>query len=126
MWACAKYAVAPRYLASAAQEIRDNVRRMQAHPSIALWAGNNENERDLKTLPSANRTLDSNPLLKAYSLLTFQTALDNVSALDTSRPLSGSSPSCGNETAERPWSWDHQSVRDEWARHGQRAAREKG
>ena len=52
---------------------------------------------------------DTSPeYVKAYSLLTFITGLNNVSALDTSRPLSGSSPSDGNETAEHPFSWDHQ------------------
>jgi hypothetical protein len=34
-----QYAVTPAYLASAAKEVQDNVRRMQPHPSIALWAG---------------------------------------------------------------------------------------
>ena len=42
MFACADYAAPPSFLKSAAKEIRDNVLRMQAHPSIALWAGNNE------------------------------------------------------------------------------------
>jgi beta-galactosidase/beta-glucuronidase len=36
MWACAQYAITPDYLASAAKEVQDNVRRMQSHPSIAL------------------------------------------------------------------------------------------
>lgn len=47
--------------------------------------------------------------IEAYSLLTFRTALANISAIDKTRPLSGSSPSDGNETAEHPYSWDHQS-----------------
>eukprot|EP00750_Incisomonas_marina_P005964 INCI14258.2.p1 GENE.INCI14258.2~~INCI14258.2.p1 ORF type:complete len:545 (-),score=88.70 INCI14258.2:874-2508(-) len=106
MFACADYAAPPEFLASAAKEIRDNVLRLQSHPSIALWAGNNEDERDMKNAPAG----DTSPeYVKAYSLLTFITGLNNVSALDTSRPLSGSSPSDGNETAEHPFSWDHQS-----------------
>lgn len=72
---------------------------------VSRWAGNNEDERDMKT-----RTLTNTPAyLEAYSLLTFQTALANVSAIDTSRPTTGSSPSDGNETAAKPFSWDHQS-----------------
>lgn len=47
MWACAEYAVPPAYLQSAEKEIQDNVKRMQAHPSIVLWAGNNEDEHDM-------------------------------------------------------------------------------
>lgn len=105
MWACADYAVPPEYLASAAKEVQDNVRRLQAHPSIAIWAGNNEDEKDMKT----KNLMSSPPYLEAYSLLTFSTALANVTAIDTSRPTSGSSPSDGNETAARPFSWDHQS-----------------
>lgn len=104
MWACDQYAVPPSYLNSAAKEVRDNIRRMQPHPSIAIWAGNNEDERDL-----ASKSQATPQNLKAYSLLTFTTALNNVTAIDTSRPTSGSSPSCGNETAEHPWSWNHQS-----------------
>ena len=55
MWACAQYAVPPSYLRSAAKEVRDNVRRLQPHPSIALWAGNNEDERDMKARQQVDR-----------------------------------------------------------------------
>lgn len=34
---------------SVEEEIRQNVRRIQSHPSIALWAGNNENEAALRS-----------------------------------------------------------------------------
>lgn len=37
------------------KEIRDNVLRLQSHPSIALWAGNNEDERDMKNAPVGRR-----------------------------------------------------------------------
>ena len=47
MWACNAYAIPESFLLSAAKEVRDNVRRMQPHPSIALWAGNNEDEHDM-------------------------------------------------------------------------------
>eukprot|EP00041_Stephanoeca_diplocostata_P022641 m.542306 g.542306 ORF g.542306 m.542306 type:complete len:1018 (+) comp22116_c1_seq1:202-3255(+) len=102
MWACAQYAVPPAYLQSAAKEVRDNVKRMQAQPSIVLWAGNNEDEKDLSQGQDVAH-------IRAYADLTFLTGLSNVSAIDTSRPLSGSSPSDGNETAEHPFSWNHQS-----------------
>tara|TARA_B110000208_G_scaffold175619_1_gene221343 strand:- start:558 stop:3725 length:3168 start_codon:yes stop_codon:yes gene_type:complete len=106
MWACDSYAVPPSYLASAAKEVRDNVRRMQPHPSIAIWAGNNEDERDGGGLSYApNTPKNSSKNTEAYSLLTFITAIGNITAIDTSRPTSGSSPSCGNETAAYPGSW---------------------
>lgn len=44
MFACAMYPVKAAFLASVTEEITQNIRRMQRHPSILLWAGNNENE----------------------------------------------------------------------------------
>lgn len=44
MFACALYPTDPQFLASVQTEIRQQIRRLQHHPSIALWAGNNENE----------------------------------------------------------------------------------
>lgn len=44
MFACNMYPVNEEFLKSVSQEIIQNVRRLQRHPSIALWAGNNENE----------------------------------------------------------------------------------
>lgn len=103
-------AIPDSFLQSAAKEVQDNVRRLQFHPSIAIWAGNNEDEHDMymadKRLPPNGMTPAD---IAAYSELTFRTELANISAIDTSRPLSGSSPSDGNETAEHPWSWNHQS-----------------
>eukprot|EP00052_Salpingoeca_macrocollata_P019154 m.158510 g.158510 ORF g.158510 m.158510 type:complete len:637 (-) comp20881_c0_seq3:84-1994(-) len=93
MWACAKYAVPTDYLLSSAKEVRDNVRRLHRHPSIALWAGNNENEQEYRP---------DQPEIQYYSDLYFRTVLANISALDDSRPMVGSSPSNGNETAEEP------------------------
>ena len=43
MFACNKYAVPSSFLSSVAREVRDTVTRLHAHPSIVLWAGNNEN-----------------------------------------------------------------------------------
>ena len=101
MWACAQYAVPLPYLRSAAKEVKDQTRRLQHRPSIVLWAGNNENERDL--------TKQYEDLQKPYADLYFRTVLSNVTALDSSRPTSGSSPSCGNETAEHPFCINHQT-----------------
>lgn len=44
MFACALYPTEPQFLSSVPIEIRQQIRRLQHHPSIALWAGNNENE----------------------------------------------------------------------------------
>lgn len=47
MFACAMYPVNGTFLASVEVEIAQNVRRLQRHPSILVWAGNNENEAAL-------------------------------------------------------------------------------
>ena len=94
MWACNTYWVLPSYLASSAKEVIDNVKRMQYHASIALWAGNNEN---------GCSSSDSNSG-KYYSELYFGTILDNIATLDNTRPMVVSSPSNGNETEDDPCS----------------------
>ncbi|USP79454.1 carbohydrate-binding module family 35 protein [Curvularia clavata] len=42
MFACANYPAHPEYLKSVETEARQNVRRLRNHPSIVIWAGNNE------------------------------------------------------------------------------------
>ena len=44
MFACAMYPGDEAFLENVKQEVVDNVTRLQNHPSIALWCGNNEND----------------------------------------------------------------------------------
>ena len=44
MFACGMFPADDHYLNSVAEEVKDNVKRLRNHPSIALWCGNNENE----------------------------------------------------------------------------------
>ncbi|MDI9256568.1 beta-mannosidase [Flavobacterium sedimenticola] len=44
MFACAMYPGDEAFLSNVKQEVIDNVSRLQNHPSIALWCGNNEND----------------------------------------------------------------------------------
>ena len=48
MFACSMYPADNRTLTTVAEEVRQQVKRLQYHPSIALWAGNNENEAALR------------------------------------------------------------------------------
>jgi beta-mannosidase len=41
-FACANYPAYPSYLTSIETEARQNVRRLRNHPSLIIWAGNNE------------------------------------------------------------------------------------
>lgn len=44
MFACASYPEHKEFLENVKEEARENVQRLQHHPSIAVWCGNNENE----------------------------------------------------------------------------------
>lgn len=44
MFACGAYPVHKDFLNDVEEEVRQNVLRLQYHPSIAIWCGNNENE----------------------------------------------------------------------------------
>jgi len=44
MFACGNYPEHPLFLQNIEEEIRQNINRLQHHPSLALWCGNNENE----------------------------------------------------------------------------------
>ncbi len=48
MFACALYPVGEAFLRSVETEVRQQHRRLNHHPSIVLWAGNNENEAALR------------------------------------------------------------------------------
>ncbi|KAI0484138.1 family 2 glycosyl hydrolase [Xylariaceae sp. FL0804] len=41
-FACASYPTYPSFLQSVEEEARQNVRRLRSHPSLVIWAGNNE------------------------------------------------------------------------------------
>lgn len=47
MFACNMYPVDVDFLSSVTNEISQQIRRLQYHPSIVIWAGNNENEAAL-------------------------------------------------------------------------------
>ena len=48
MFACAMYPGGKDFLQNVKNEVIDNVNRLQNHPSIALWCGNNENDEGWK------------------------------------------------------------------------------
>ncbi|XP_046396179.1 beta-mannosidase isoform X2 [Ischnura elegans] len=48
MFACSMYPTVASFLDSVKVEVKQQVRRLQHHPSIVIWAGNNENEVALR------------------------------------------------------------------------------
>ncbi|MDR3667654.1 MAG: hypothetical protein P4L35_12495, partial [Ignavibacteriaceae bacterium] len=44
MFACAPYPEYQEFIENISNEFRQNIKRLQNHPSLAIWCGNNENE----------------------------------------------------------------------------------
>lgn len=97
MFAVALYPSTTEFLNNVKAEVTDQVRRLQHHPSILIWAGNNENELGLVDgwFPS-NATVEQ--LRSDYLALYRDTIGPLVKQLDPSRPFVLSSPSNGDKT----------------------------
>ncbi|CAF1285527.1 unnamed protein product [Rotaria sp. Silwood1] len=100
MFACSLYPVDEPFLTNVHDEIIYQVKRLQYHPSIVLWAGNNENEAAVAQnwygVPEEkmNKTKDD------YRKLYVGTVMNAVKQVDkgNNRPFVTSSPSNGLET----------------------------
>ncbi|CAF2561588.1 unnamed protein product [Rotaria sp. Silwood2] len=100
MFACSLYPVDEPFLTSVYDEIIYQVKRLQYHPSIVLWAGNNENEAAVAQnwygVPAEkmNKTKDD------YRKLYVETVMNALIQVDkgSNRPFVTSSPSNGLET----------------------------
>nr|BAL43431.1 beta-D-mannosidase [Aplysia kurodai] len=125
MFSVALYPTYDGFLQSVATEIRQQVQRLKHHPSIILWAGNNENEKGLRQnwfKTQNNFTLYYNDYVKLY----VTTIKPIVNAEDDSREYLLSSPSNGKESekegyvAKEPWSelygdiHFYENVVDQW------------
>ncbi|CAG2100526.1 unnamed protein product [Medioppia subpectinata] len=87
MYACAPYPGNPEFILSADVEISQQIQRLQHHPSIALWAGNNEIEWLMTGQDEIHRVDYRELFVKHMQTL--------VTGADTSRPFVTSSPSNG-------------------------------
>lgn len=109
MFACSMYPTIPEFLESVTKEVTQQVRRLHHHPSVVIWAGNNENEAALRGNwygTSSNFTLYKTDYIKLY----VETMRPVVLAEDTTRPYIVSSPTNGIQSesegyiAEDPYS----------------------
>ena len=93
MFACNLYPSAEWFITSVKNEVVQNVRRLKHHPSIALWAGNNENGL---ALYSGWYGVGTNSVYeKDYIKLYVKLIKHEVEKLDTTRPFVVSSPGNG-------------------------------
>lgn len=98
MFACAMYPSSNSFLESVAEEIVQNVRRLKHHPSIVLWAGNNENEAAL--YGNWYGTGKVKVYEEDYKKLYVDVIRREVKIQDPFRPFVVSSPSDGSFTDE--------------------------
>lgn len=106
MFACSMYPSSASFLESVSVEVRQQVRQLQHHPSIALWAGNNENEAALHDNwygTASNYSIYKEDYIKLY----VETIRPVVNAADPSRSYVVSSPSNGVRSEEEGYISDN-------------------
>ncbi|KAL4003102.1 Glycosyl hydrolases 2 TIM barrel domain family protein [Acanthocheilonema viteae] len=97
MFACALYPVDERYLDNVREEVYSQVERLRHHPSIVVWAGNNENELGVRQWFFAeNYSLTDS--VSDYMKLYNETIRPIITKLDGTRPYLLSSPTNGVES----------------------------
>ncbi|KAL0104054.1 hypothetical protein PUN28_017032 [Cardiocondyla obscurior] len=108
MFACAMYPTSDSFLRNVKEEVLQNVIYLKNHPSIVLWAGNNENEAAL--YGNWYGTGSAQVYKEDYMKLYLNLLKTEVEKLDPTRPFVVSSPGNGafektyNYTGENPYS----------------------
>lgn len=103
MFACATYPTNEDFLSNVRDEVRYQVLRLRKHPSIIIWAGNNENEALVGTNwfgTNSNRQLYETDYRKLY-VDTVRNVLFDYDPV-VSRPYLSSSPTNGLLTEQEP------------------------
>lgn len=95
-----RYPVDEPFLNNVRNEVIYQVKRLQSHPSIVLWAGNNENEAAVAQNWYQVPPEEMNKTRNDYRKLYIDTVMQAVLAVDkgTNRPFVSSSPSNGIDT----------------------------
>lgn len=93
MFACGMYPTTEEFLESVKEEVIQNIRRLKNHPSIVLWAGNNENEAALygNWYGTGTKQIYRTDYIKLY----VDIIKKEVEQQDSTRPFVVSSPSNG-------------------------------
>jgi len=99
MFACSMYPANEEFLNNVGVEVKQQIRRLQHHPSIVLWAGNNENEVALKS-NWYNTINNYNSFQLDYIALYVNTIKKIVTEEDKTRNYLVSSPTNGLKSEE--------------------------
>ena len=98
MFACALYPATESFLESVKDEVRYQVRRLQSHPCIALWCGNNENEEALTNWFGDHAAHEDH--VADFERLYHDTIIPTCEAIDPTRLCWPGSPSSGKDTTD--------------------------
>jgi beta-mannosidase len=113
MFSCATYPASPSFLAEVEPEIRHQVRRLQDHPCLALWCGNNEDLGALTWFPETRAERDR--YLVDYDRLNEGLVGRLVRELDPGRTWWPSSPSAGEGDYSDNWHDDRKGDMHYWS-----------
>ncbi len=113
MFACSTYPATEWFLKSVEKELRDQIRRLKSHPSIALWCGNNE---DLGALTWYEESINNRErYLKDYEKLNDETVGRVVMEEDKDRIFWPSSPCAGPGDYSDNWHSDGKGDMHFWS-----------
>lgn len=109
MFACNMYPASKDFLENVGVEIKQQVRRLQHHPSIIIWAGNNENEVALRGNwygTSRNFSAFASDYISLYvnTIKTIVTKEDETRSYLESSPTNGLKSEEENYIASNPYS----------------------
>lgn len=113
MFACGTYPADHQFLAGVAEEVGHQVKRLQTHPSIALWCGNNENLGALNWFDVTKQNRDR--YVVDYDRLYEGTIGEVVEKLDPDRTFWPSSPSGGRADYSDNWHDDTKGDMHYWS-----------
>ncbi|MBO7485573.1 MAG: glycoside hydrolase family 2 protein [Spirochaetaceae bacterium] len=113
MFSCSLYPVTDEFCASVKDEITHQVKRLQSHPSIAIWCGNNEvlGAFDWYEESRTNRER----YLKDYNKLNNDIVGKTIKELDGTRIWWPSSPSAGPDDFADNWHMDGKGDMHYWS-----------
>ncbi len=113
MFSCSLYPADHEFLASVRGEVAYQVKRLQHHPSIVLWCGNNENVGALTWFEESIRNRDR--YIIDYDRLNEGAVGSIVRDLDPSRPWWPSSPAAGPGDFSDNWHDDTKGDMHYWS-----------
>ncbi len=113
MFSCSTYPSNTEFLDNVRHEIRHQVRRLQSHPSIVLWCGNNEDLGALTWYDVSIKNRDR--YLVDYDRLNEGVIGDEIQKLDSDRAWWPSSPSAGPNDFSDNWHSDGRGDMHYWS-----------